>query len=100
MGNGRCQLSHGRYPADMSQFGLRFAQTLLTHTKCLLCLLAVGDVADDAGKEMTAHPDVLGKGDFDRELSTALVQAREFDCSPIDMSLLCGDVSLYRAEMN
>jgi len=49
---------------------------------------------------MTAHADVLGKGDFDRDLPTALVQAREFDCSPIDMSLACGDLSLYRAEMN
>ena len=44
MGNGRCQLSHGRYPADMSQFGLRFAQGNLLLAQLFFRQLSLRDV--------------------------------------------------------
>jgi hypothetical protein len=65
-------------------------QALLTRAKCLLWSLAIRDIADDLGEKMPAITDLLGKRDFDREFTAALVQAGEFDTSPTDVSLACG----------
>src|SRR5258708_8416809 len=44
VGNGRCQFSHGRYPADMSQFGLRFLQRFFGP-------FTLGNVYDDGSEK-------------------------------------------------
>src|SRR5258708_16014109 len=51
MGNGRRQFSHRRYPADMSQFGLRFAQGNFLLMQLFFRPLALRDVYDDDRKK-------------------------------------------------
>ena len=102
---GRAQLvgdlfvQHTRY--DVSHhFTFPYRERVITLAQVFeLCPLQAGcakRLLHNTDEEMPAIMDSFAKRHLDREFSTALVQADEFDSSPTDVSLACAQIPPHR----